>query len=131
MPLPERRPTEWAECATCPDCERVLVLGHMPPESKRPFVLERARGERGASAECAQAQREGEAAQRCGALGKTERGASAVAARAQREGEAVSPANVAEPLVTGWVLICRTCGCEFPVRSSEIVHMPVEVPQVH
>jgi uncharacterized protein YbaR (Trm112 family) len=74
MPIAEGRMTEWAECAACPECERVLVLGHLPAESKRPFVEGRSQG---------------------------------------------------------WVLICRTCGCEFPVRSSELMHLPVEISAVH
>lgn len=74
MPLDARHLTELAECATCPDCERVLVLGMLPPESKRPFVLGHAQG---------------------------------------------------------WVLVCRTCGCEFPVRSSELFQAPVPMTHVH
>ena len=38
MILPDDSATQIAECATCPECDRVLVLGHLPPESKRPFV---------------------------------------------------------------------------------------------
>ena len=44
MILPDDSATQIAECATCPECDRVLVLGHLPPESKRPFVQGRAQG---------------------------------------------------------------------------------------
>jgi hypothetical protein len=44
MSIPESRFISKVECATCPDCERVLVLGHLPPESKRPFVQGHAQG---------------------------------------------------------------------------------------
>ena len=74
MILPAEPATEIAECATCPECDRVLVLGHLPPESKRPFVQGRAQG---------------------------------------------------------WVLVCRGCGCEFPVRNSQIFQAAIEVPQIH
>ncbi len=32
------RASTLAECAACPDCERVLVLSYLPAEHKRPFV---------------------------------------------------------------------------------------------
>jgi hypothetical protein len=44
MPIQETRSISKAECATCPDCEKILVLGALPSESKRPFVLGRTRG---------------------------------------------------------------------------------------
>ena len=71
MPLIQSHALELAECATCPECERVLVLSHLPPESKRPFV----------------------------------------------EGHA-----------QGWVLLCRSCGCEFPVRSAELFQAQISAP---
>ena len=74
MILPDDSATQIAVCATCPECDRVLVLGHLPPESKRPFVQGRAQG---------------------------------------------------------WVLVCRGCGCEFPVRNSQIFQAAIEVPQIH
>ena len=30
------RMTSWAECATCPECQKILVLDCLPPECKRP-----------------------------------------------------------------------------------------------
>ena len=74
MPLDQNSLLQWAECATCPDCEKILVLGQLPPESKRPFVQGRAQG---------------------------------------------------------WVIICRSCGCEFPVRNSEIFQTEVAITQIH
>ncbi|HTD24534.1 MAG TPA: hypothetical protein VK738_17885 [Terriglobales bacterium] len=44
MPIQETRSISKAECATCPDCEKILVLGALSAESKRPFVLGRTRG---------------------------------------------------------------------------------------
>jgi len=38
MPLDVRHAVALAECATCPECEKVLVLGLLAPENKRPFV---------------------------------------------------------------------------------------------
>ena len=32
------RMTSWAECATCPECQKILVLDYLAPENKRPFV---------------------------------------------------------------------------------------------
>lgn len=40
----EFRSPVMAECATCPECEKILVLGYLPPESKRPFVEGRSQG---------------------------------------------------------------------------------------
>jgi hypothetical protein len=57
------------ECATCPDCEKIIVLGALLPENKRPFVE-----------------------------GRTQ----------------------------GWVIVCRGCGNEFPVRSSNVLPATVE-----
>jgi transcription elongation factor Elf1 len=37
MPV-EARASTLAECAACPDCEKVLVLSFLPTEYKRPFV---------------------------------------------------------------------------------------------
>jgi len=74
MPLHQSSALQWAECATCPDCEKILVLGQLPPESKRPFVQGRAQG---------------------------------------------------------WVIVCRSCGCEFPVRNCEIFQTEIEVPHIH
>ena len=74
MPLSQNSLLQWAECATCPDCEKILVLGQLPTESKRPFVQGGAQG---------------------------------------------------------WVIICRGCGCEFPVRHSEIFETQVAMTQVH
>lgn len=44
MPLQETRLISMLECASCPDCEKVLVLGSLPAESKRPFVEGRSQG---------------------------------------------------------------------------------------
>lgn len=44
MPIQETRPISMVECATCPDCEKVLVLGSLPPQNKRPFVEGRSQG---------------------------------------------------------------------------------------
>jgi transcription elongation factor Elf1 len=74
MALAARRLTEYVDCASCPECERVLVLHQLPPESKRPFVQGHSQG---------------------------------------------------------FVLVCRACGCEFPVRTSELMHLPVEISPVH
>jgi transcription elongation factor Elf1 len=38
MPVDVRHAVALAECATCPECEKVLVLGLLAPEYKRPFV---------------------------------------------------------------------------------------------
>ena len=38
MTLDVRHAVALAECATCPECEKVLVLGLLAPENKRPFV---------------------------------------------------------------------------------------------
>ncbi len=44
MPIQQTRTIAMVECASCPDCEKILVLGMLPAESKRPFVEGRARG---------------------------------------------------------------------------------------
>ena len=64
MPIQQTRTISKLECATCPDCEKIIVLGTLPPESKRPFVE-----------------------------GRTQ----------------------------GWVIVCRGCGTEFPVRSANVL----------
>ena len=64
MPIQQTRTISKLECATCPDCEKIIVLGTLPPESKRPFVE-----------------------------GRTQ----------------------------GWVIVCRGCGSEFPVRSANVL----------
>jgi transcription elongation factor Elf1 len=38
MSVDVRHAVALAECATCPECEKVLVLGLLAPENKRPFV---------------------------------------------------------------------------------------------
>ena len=38
------RNVSLAECATCPQCEKVLVLGLLAPEQKRPFVEAHSQG---------------------------------------------------------------------------------------
>jgi|GEM_PF-6880527 len=74
MGLSAGRITEIAECATCPECDCILVLGHLPPESKRPFVQGRSQG---------------------------------------------------------WVIVCRSCGNEFPVRHSQTFQAAVDVQHLH
>ncbi len=69
MPIQPTRTISKLECASCPDCEKIIVLGALPPESKRPFVE-----------------------------GRTQ----------------------------GWVIVCRGCGSEFPVRSSNILPVAAE-----
>lgn len=69
MPIQQTRTISTVECATCPDCEKILVLSTLPPESKRPFV---------------------------------------------------------EGRTHGWVIVCGTCGSEFPVRSSKVLQPAVE-----
>ena len=44
MPLQETQLISMVECASCPDCEKVLILGTLPPQSKRPFVEGRSQG---------------------------------------------------------------------------------------
>jgi hypothetical protein len=70
MPIQQTRTISKLECATCPDCEKIIVLGTLPPESKRPFVE-----------------------------GRTQ----------------------------GWVVVCRGCGSEFPVRSSNILPVAADL----
>src|SRR3954464_3671428 len=38
LPKAVPHPVALPECATCPECEKVLVLGLLAPENKRPFV---------------------------------------------------------------------------------------------
>ena len=38
MPIQQTRTISMLECATCPDCEKIMVLGTLPPENKRSFV---------------------------------------------------------------------------------------------
>jgi len=70
MPIQQTRTISKLECATCPDCEKIIILSTLPPESKRPFVE-----------------------------GRTQ----------------------------GWVVVCRGCGSEFPVRSSNILPVAAEL----
>ena len=68
MPIQQTRIISKVECATCPDCEKILILSMLPPESKRPFI---------------------------------------------------------EGRMHGWVIVCRVCGSEFPVRSSKVLQPAV------
>jgi hypothetical protein len=69
MPIQQTRTIAMVECATCPDCEKIIVLATLAPESKRPFVE-----------------------------GRTQ----------------------------GWVIVCRACDNEFPVRSSNALPVVAE-----
>ena len=44
MPIQQTRTISMVECVSCPDCEKILVLSTLPPESKRPFIEGHAQG---------------------------------------------------------------------------------------
>jgi hypothetical protein len=72
--MPVARTPALAECASCPDCDKVLVLSFLPLEHKRPFV---------------------------------------------HAGD------------QGWVIICHSCGSEFPVRHAELFRTSIEPERMH